>query len=234
MRKFFPSIILLTTISIFSFSFLKKVILNMVDNMLELYPHIVHTFFIGIVGLILSLLLAIILSIIMDRYDIIYTTLYPIIYISQLLPLIVIAPIYVLYFGYTPLPKILLVISGCFFPITVNMMKELRSCDKRKIEMMQNLGGTDYDIFRYLKLPKALSGIMSGLKISATFCFTGALIAEWLGGTKGLGIYMIIAKKSYNYTALYGATFIVILLSLFILQLINSIEKYLIKHRRSI
>lgn len=234
MRKFLPSIILLFIITLFSFKFFKNIILNIVENISELYPHIAHTFFIGIVGLILSLFLAIVLSIIMDRYNIIYSTLYPIIYISQLLPLIVIAPIYVLYFGYTPLPKILLVISGCFFPITVNMMKELKSCNKKQIEMIENLGGTDYDIFRYLKLPKAISGIISGLKISATFCFTGALIAEWLGGTKGLGIYMIIAKKSYNYTALYGATFIVILLSLFILWIINIIEKYLIKHRRSL
>lgn len=208
---------------------LTDIIRELIKEWNNIYPHMIHTLILGVIGLFLSLVLSIVLAIVMDSSKLVKESIYPIIYISQLLPMIVVAPIFVLYFGYTSLPKILLVIVGCFFPITINIMNSLIEVDKRKIDMIRNMGGNKYDVFRYIKFPKAMIGMMAGLKISGTFCLSGALIAEWLGGTKGLGIYMIIAKKSYNYLALYSATLLIVLLSLVIVGVICLIEGIVLK-----
>lgn len=213
-------------------SFLKSVTIEIKNTKEILLPNVIHTTFIGIAGLVLSLVLAIILAFFMDNFKLLRKAFYPIIYLSQLLPTIVIAPIYVLFFGYTILCKILVVISCCFFPIIINLSNALNNCDERKIKMIKNLGGNSLDIFYYLKLPNAIRGILSGLKISATFCIGSALVAEWLGGSKGIGIYMIIAKKGFNYEALWASTFIVIILSLLILGIVSMIEYYLINWRK--
>lgn len=212
---------------------LTDILIELKSEWRNIYPDMLYTLSLGVIGLLLSLILAVFLAVLIDLKKIIKDMIYPFIYISQLLPMIVLAPIFVLYFGYTAVPKILVVIMGCFFPITLNILSSLSQIDRKKINMVKIMGGSNYDVYRYVKFPKILNGMISGLKISGTFCLSGALIAEWLGGTKGLGIYMIIAKKSYNYLGLYSVTFLVVILSLALVTIICFLEKIIIKKERN-
>ncbi|MGL5655418.1 MAG: ABC transporter permease [Fusobacteriaceae bacterium] len=240
--NYLPSIVLLSIIFIVWEFFVKigvinkiftpapsVILVNTIKILGSIMPEIMYSLAIAISGLVLSIMLSIFLCLLMDSFNFMKRSLYPIIIISQLLPTIVVAPLYVLWFGYGVLPKILLIISFCFFPITVNMLDAISKIDENIINLIKNMGGTKKDIFKIVKIPIALKGIISGVKISTTFCLTGALIAEWLGGTRGLGVYMMAAKRSYNYVGVFSVLLIIVLLSLFLIGIIFLLEKLFFK-----
>lgn len=195
----------------------------------DIMPEIIHSLTIAVTGLILSIILAIFLCLLMDSFNFIKRSLYPLIIISQLLPTIVVAPLYVLWFGYGVFPKILLIISFCFFPITINMFDAMSKIDMNIINLIRNMGGTQKDVYKIVKIPVAIKGIISGVKISTTFCLTGALIAEWLGGSRGLGVYMMTAKRSYNYNGVFSVLLIIVILSLALIGIVFFIERVFFK-----
>lgn len=100
--------------------------------------------------------------------------------------------------------------------------------DEDSINLLKAMGATKWQIFKTVKLPYSLEGLMSGLKISISYSFVGAIIAEWLGGTRGLGVYMIRAKNSYSYDKMFAAIFLIIIVSLLLVALISILERRLL------
>ena len=176
-------------------------------------------------GLGLGIALSLILAILMDRFSILDHSVYPLLVISQTIPVIAIAPLLVLWMGYGIAPKVTLVLLVCFFPMTVGLLGGLRSADPDAIRLLQAMGANRLQILRHVKLPAASNAFFSGLKIAVSYSVVGAVIAEWLGGDAGLGVYMTRVRKAYAFDKMFAVIFLVILISLCLMWLVRRIER---------
>lgn len=123
-------------------------------------------------------------------------SLYPLILFFQLIPKIAIAPLFIVWFGFGPFPKILLTFLLCFFPTLVASMTGFRALDERVLYISRSMGMSGWQTFRYIRLPSALGHIFGGFKVSVVFAATGAIVAEFVGANAGLG-YLLLRATSY-------------------------------------
>lgn len=176
-------------------------------------------------GLGVSIILAFVMALSMDRFDALYKSLHPILIISQTIPTVAIAPLLVLWLGYDMAPKITLVVLTCFFPMTIALLGGFKSSDPDAMNLMCAMGAKKWQIYRYIKLPNALPGFFSGLRISVSYSIVGAVIAEWLGGNSGLGVYMTRVRKSYAFDKMFAVIFLIIILSLLLMKCVELLER---------
>ena len=161
----------------------------------------------------------------MDRFDLLFRAFYPIVVLTQTIPTVAIAPLLVLWFGYGMLPKVVLIVVATFFPVTVGMLEGLRSVDPDEIDLMRAMGATRVQILRHVKLPAAMPQFFSGLKISAAYAIVGAVIAEWLGGFSGLGVYMTRVRKAYSFDKMFAVIFLISALSLALMWAVDAVRR---------
>ncbi len=176
-------------------------------------------------GLGLGIVLAFIIATAMDRFAFLYKAVYPLLVITQTIPTIAIAPILVLWMGFGMAPKITLVVITTFFPITISLLDGYKSTDEDAINLIRSMGGGRLKVFRYIKLPSALSHFFSGLKVSASYAVVGAVISEWLGGFEGLGVYMTAVKKAYAFDKMFSVIIFISVISLVLMLFITLIKK---------
>ncbi|HEX2937808.1 MAG TPA: ABC transporter permease [Ruminiclostridium sp.] len=176
-------------------------------------------------GLFIGIAVAFVLAVLMDMFDVIYKAAYPLLIISQTIPVVAIAPLLVLWLGYDMAPKIVLVLIVCFFPISVSLLDGFKSADADCVNMLRAMGAGRFQIFRHIKLPFALDGLFSGLKISVSYSVVGAVIAEWLGGNEGLGVYMTRVRKAYAFDKMFAVIFLIVIISLALMGLVTLIQK---------
>ena len=175
-------------------------------------------------GLGIGVMLGAIFALLMDRFETFYLAFDPLMTISQTIPTIAIAPLLVLWFGYGLAPKIVLIVLTTFFPVTVSLVSGLKSVDPDMVDLMLTMGASRWQIFRYVKLPAATDELFSGLRISATYAIVGAVIAEWLGGFSGLGVYMTRVRKSFSYDKMFAAILVISVLSLALMHVVDLLE----------
>jgi len=128
-------------------------------------------------------------------------------------PLIAIAPVILIWFGLGLFAKTIIVAAVCFFPIAVNAYEGFRTVRLEHIHLLTTFGATRWQRYRHLFVPATLPGIFAGLKIAATYSVLGAVVGEWLGGVRGMGIYMTRALQSFRTDRLFAAIFVVMLTS---------------------
>ena len=174
---------------------------------------------------LIEALLGLVIAVVMDRFHVVYKMTYPLLVITQAIPAVAIAPLLVLWLGYDMTPKVVLVIIVCFFPVAVGLLDGLRAADADQISLLRAMGANRAQIFWHIKLPGAMPSFFSGLKISVSFSIVGAVIAEWLGGSSGLGVYMTRARKSFAYSDMFAVIFLVVAISLLLIGLTNLLEK---------
>ncbi len=184
-------------------------------------------------GLLISIFLSLIMGLIMDRFSIIHRMVFPLLVLTQTVPVVAIAPLIVLWFGYDMAPKVILIVIVCFFPITVSFLEGLRSVDSDSINLMRSMKATTAQIYRHVKLPMSLPSLFGGLKISVSYSVVGAVIAEWLGGDQGLGVYMTQVRKSYAFDKMFAVIVFISLLSLILIQLVGLLEHAMIRYKKT-
>jgi ABC-type nitrate/sulfonate/bicarbonate transport system permease component len=190
-----------------------------VNNLDDLAQHAAITLTEALIGLGLSIVLAFVLAMLMDRFAALHRAIFPLLVISQTIPTVAIAPLLVLWLGYGIVPKIALIVMVCFFPIAVGILDGFASCDPDSISLLRTMGARPAQIFRHVKLPAALTGFFSGLKIAVAYSIVGAVISEWLGGNQGLGVYMIRVKKSYSFDKMFAVILLIIIISLLLVRI---------------
>ncbi len=194
--------------------------------------HLEVTLLEAFTGILVSIVFAFVCAIVMDSFTFIHRAVYPVLIVSQTIPTIAIAPLLILWFGYGMSSKVILIVLTCFFPITVSLLTGFASVDKDMIKLMESMGATKKQILRYSKLPSSVKSLFSGLRISISYSIIGAVISEWLGGMRGLGVYMTRVKKSYAYDKLFAVIFLISALSLALIKLISLIEKRICKYEK--
>jgi putative hydroxymethylpyrimidine transport system permease protein len=153
---------------------------------------------------------------------------YPILIGSQTVPIVVLAPILVILFGYGILPKLIIVALICFFPIVVNGVDGLRSVDDDLIRMMRTLHGTRWSIFKRVEFPAALPAFFSGMRIAATFAAIGAVFGEWSGSSQGLGYVMLAATPNLLTARIFAAIVFLTLVALMLFGVVSLLERILV------
>jgi len=185
--------------------------------------HAVHTIFESVVGLTSALGLGVALALAMHAIPWIRYLAYPHIVLMQAIPLIAVAPILIVWFGFGSLPKVLVVMFVCFFPVAVNAFEGFRSVDPTLREVLDAFGASRWALYRHLYIPATIPGILAGAKIAATYAVLGAVIGEWLGGSHGIGVYMTRAQRSFRVDRLFASVLIVMLLSFLLFKLVEGL-----------
>ncbi len=208
------------------------IISALANNWSTILMHTGVTFFEGMTGLLVSIIFSFAVAVMMDQFVMVKKALYPILVISQTVPIIIIAPLLAMWFGFGIAPKIFVVVLVCFFPITVNLIEGLQSVDYELIDLVRSMGGRKIQIFTKIKLPFALAYFFSGFKIAATYSIMGAVIGEWLGGKAGLGVFMLRARHSFSLDLVFAAILVIVILSIGIFYGIGLIQKVLMPWER--
>ena len=209
------------------------VVQALVKDLPLIVQHSATTLVEAAVGLALGVIIGFAIAVAMDRFEVVYLALEPLMTISQTIPTIAIAPLLVLWFGYGLAPKVILIVLTTFFPVTVSLVSGFRSVDPDVLDLMCTMRASRWQVFWYAKLPAAADQFFSGLKISATYAIVGAVIAEWLGGFSGLGVYMTRVRKSFSYDRMFASIIVISALSLGLMRLVDLIEYLALPWKRA-
>lgn len=196
-----------------------------VDDFGNLMFHAATTLQEALYGLLIGIGLAFVIATVMDRFRLLDEALTPLLIITQTIPTIAIAPLLVLWMGFGMAPKITLVVITTFFPIAVGLLEGYGSVDPDAINLLRAMGAGRAQIFYHVKFPAALPYFFSGLKISASYAIVGAVIAEWLGGFEGLGVYMTRVKKAYAFDRMFAVIILIVIISLLLMKLVDVIRR---------
>ncbi|MCR5597273.1 MAG: ABC transporter permease [Lachnospiraceae bacterium] len=192
------------------------------------FPLLMHhagvTLLEAFLGLVAGVLLGFCCAALMDTFPLVKSALYPILVLTQTIPPVAIAPLLILWFSYGIVPKVILVVLVSFFPMAVGLLEGFQSVDPDMVKLLKSMGADRLQIFWNVKFPSAMGNFFSGLKIAVSYSIVGAVIAEWLGGFTGLGVYMTRVKKSLSYDKMFAVILLVSLISLLLMEAVKYIQ----------
>lgn len=190
--------------------------------------HLVETLKIAGISLGLSLGIGIILAVLMDKSKKIENAIYPILVTSQTIPITALAPIFILWFGYTIWSKILVAVIITFFPVTINLSQGLKSVKEEYLEFFKSMNASEWDIFMKLKLPSVMPYFFSSLKMAVPFVIIGATIGEWLGATAGLGYFSKRMMTQLDGAGVFAPVVLISVIVILIVKIISIVEDKLL------
>ena len=200
------------------------VIQAFIKDLTLLMQHLYVTLIEACAGLVLGVLSGIILATLMDQVKVFRLAFYPLAVLTQTVPTVAIAPLLVLWLGYGAQPKIVLVFLTTFFPVTVNLLDGFSQVDPDEIKLLRAMGANPIQIFTYCKWPASLPSFFSALRVSTSYAIIGAVIAEWMGGKAGLGVYMMRVKKSFDFDKMFAVIFLISALSFALLAVLQWVQ----------
>jgi ABC-type nitrate/sulfonate/bicarbonate transport system permease component len=157
---------------------------------------------------------------------------YPLLVASQAVPIVVIAPLFVLAFDYGIGPKIAIVALICFFPVTVNVLDGLRGTDPDLLKLMRSLGASRAQTLRKVELPASLPYLFSGLRLAATISVIGAVFGEWSGAENGLGWLVLNASHQLETPRTYAGVVILTAMAVALFALVTLLERVAVPWNR--
>lgn len=191
-----------------------------------LIMHIGQTLVEALLGLLIALVVGVITAILVDVSIYMRKVVYPLLVISQTIPIIALAPLFIIWFGFGILPKVIVVALVCFFPIAMSLSEGLKLVEVDMKKLMRSMGATYWQTFWKLKFPFAMPHFFSGLKIAGTYSVMGAVIGEWLGASKGLGILLTRSSQSFLTERVFATIVVIVGLSLVIFFVIELIGRW--------
>ncbi len=150
---------------------------------------------------------------------------YPLLVASQAIPIVVLAPVFVLAFDYGIGPKLAIVALICFFPITVSMLDGLRAVDADVLKLMRSLGASRLATLRKAELPASLPQFFSGLKLAASVSVIGAVFGEWAGANDGLGRLVLLANTQLQTPRVYAGIVVLTLMAVALFTAVTLVER---------
>lgn len=186
-----------------------------------------------LIGFLIATLIGIGIAVVLHIFGPLRRAVYPLLIASQTIPIVVLAPILVVLFGYGIVPKLVIVALICFFPIVVNGLDGLRSVDDDYVRMMRTFDASRWAIFRRVEFPAALPLIFSGMRIAATFASIGAVFGEWAGSNAGLGYVMLEATPNLQTARIFAAIFILTAISVLLFGIVSLVERFAAPWSRS-
>ena len=146
---------------------------------------------------------------------------YPLLVVSQNVPMIVMAPLIVVWFGFGIMPKALVVALICFFPIVVSTTDGLLRADRELVDLARSFGASRLQVLRTILVPSAVPSFFAGLQISATYAVLGAVIAEWVGASSGLGLFISRSQTAFRVDRVFVAVAVIAAVSILLFALVH-------------
>jgi ABC-type nitrate/sulfonate/bicarbonate transport system permease component len=189
------------------------------------------------IGFAVSLAVGWTLAIIIDFSPLLRRALLPLLVASQTIPVIALAPLLIIWFGFGLLPKVLVIALVTFFPVAVGLIDGFNSTDREATNLLRSMGANRWKQFVFVRLPSALPAFFTALRIGITYAVTGAIFAEYVGAVNGLGIYMSMMKNSFRTDLVLAAVIVTAVVSISLFLLTFAVERLVIpwhsKERRS-
>lgn len=167
--------------------------------------HLLATANIAVSGFILGAVLGTGIAVVLMLSATVRRGVEPILIASQAVPPVVFAPIVIAVMGFGPWPKILVVTLGAFFPVVISVGAAMRNVDRDLIDLLVSMGASRFTVLRRIRLPGSVPGVVAGMKVSASYVVFSAIIAEWMGSSIGLGVYLQRSQASYRMDQLLAA-----------------------------
>jgi ABC-type nitrate/sulfonate/bicarbonate transport system permease component len=185
------------------------------------WTHTLRTLMETAVGFTASIVFALVVAVAMDRLGWLRRSLYPLLVGSQTIPVIAIAPLVIIWFGFGLLPKVLVIVLVTFFPIVVALLDGFASTEREAMNLLRTMGASRRQTFWLLRFPGALPSLFTGLRIAATYAVIAAVFAEYVGAYDGLGIWMSQSKNAFRTDLVFGAIGICALISVVLFALVG-------------
>lgn len=171
--------------------------------------HLAHTLTATLIGFAIGAALGLVMAAAMAEFRIVERLLFPYVAAVQSLPKVAIAPLYVIWFGYQIQSKIAMAVTLALFPVLLNALQGFLSVERDRLELMSSLDASRWQVFWLVKLPSSLPLIFAGLNLGIVYALLGALVAEFIGAQRGMGV-MVLQLQSVNDTAGVFAVLIVL------------------------
>jgi len=187
--------------------------------------HALTTLVETVIGFSLSVAFAVATALLMDSIGWVRRAIYPLLVASQTIPIIAVAPLFIIWFGLGLTPKILVVVLVTFFPVTVALLDGLAGTPRDATLLLETMGATRSQVLLKLRLPGALPALFTGLRIAVTYAVVGAIFGEQVGAVNGLGIWIILSKNLFRTDLVFGAILVTAVLTLCLWLLVGVIER---------
>jgi putative hydroxymethylpyrimidine transport system permease protein len=179
-----------------------------------------------LLGFALAIVVGLVLAVLIHLSPLLRRSLYPLVVASQAVPVVVIAPVLVIWFGFGMAPKLIVITLICFFPIVVNTFDGLQSVDRDQVKMLKTLNATRGDVFRYLELPASLPFLFSGAKIAVAVSVIGAVFGELVGSDAGLGHAIQIGTAQLETARVFASVLILSVMAIGLFALVAALERW--------
>ncbi|OGG91580.1 nitrate ABC transporter permease [Candidatus Kaiserbacteria bacterium RIFCSPLOWO2_12_FULL_53_8] len=187
--------------------------------------HTVQTVEEALIGLFVAVLLGVSIAVILFLFPRVRAAVYPLLVISQTIPMIALAPLLLIWFGFDLFPKVIVVVLYCFFPIAIAVTDALHAADQNTVDLLKSMRATKWQILKFVRLPSSLLAFFSGLRISATYAIGGAIVGEYVGAYRGLGVFMQTSANGHAIDLVFAALVIIAAISTFFLGLVSVAER---------
>jgi ABC-type nitrate/sulfonate/bicarbonate transport system permease component len=184
-----------------------------------------------LLGILCALVVGIGFAVAMHFSGFVLRATYPLVIASQTIPIVVIAPILVVWFGYGITPKIVIIALICFFPITVNALAGLRSVDPEAVKLMRSLDASRWQRFARVEAPAALPSLFTGIKIAVVVAPIGAVFAEWAGSSSGLGHLIQSDTANFQVARQFATVAVLSALALALMGVTSLAERRIVRWR---
>lgn len=205
-----------------------RVIQVTLDSLSLLLSNTMITLGEAVLGFALSVLLALLLVFAFNLLPGLRQAFYPLMIVSQTIPLITLAVLFTIWFGWGVLPKVLVVVLVCFFPIAISLIRGIDGVDPEMINLFRSMGANKLKIWNMVQFPLAMPSFFAGLRISATYSIMAAVIGEWMGAQAGLGYYMTLQQKNFAVDQVLAAVLVICLASLLLVKAVDAAEYLLV------
>jgi ABC-type nitrate/sulfonate/bicarbonate transport system permease component len=192
---------------------------------LLLQQHIPETLWETLAGLAMAVVLGVGIAALMDFSRLLRWVLYPLLVVSQTVPIFAIAILLILVFGFGSGPKITVVVLFCFFPVALNTFSGLQSADPELLSLLRAMGASSFQVWTKARLPAAMPSFFAGLRIAATYSVVGAIFGEYITAQRGLGVFLKRSYSSFRLDQVYLAILLTAVLSLLLVVLVNLVER---------
>ena len=194
-----------------------------------LWPHIRTTGLELILGLSIGCLIGFVGGVVMAESAVLHRVLKPYVVISQVVPKLALAPLFIVWFGFGMTSTVVMTALICFFPLMENTMTSLQQVDRQRLELFRMLGATRYQTLVRLKLPTGLPGILAGLRVAVVLALVGAVVGEFIGASQGLGALIIVSQGMMDTPLMFAVLVVIATIGLVLYHLTLAVETYLLQ-----
>ena len=187
----------------------------------------------AMLGLGLVAVLGVTLAALIASVPLARRVLYPLLVLSQNIPVLVLAPLLAVWFGFGMTPKVLIVVLIGFFPIAVSTADGLIHADREMVELVRSMGGNRAQVLRTVLIPSAVPSFFAGLQIGAAYAVIGAVIAEWMGASSGLGLFITRSQRAFRTDQIFMAVVLIALISIALFVSVQLLARLVMPWRQS-